>query len=77
MRFYDSGVIYWESKEWDRARSDFQNAYNLTKLPDFLLNLALVSEKQRKFNDSIGYLEAYIDNCPKAADLDKARQKVD
>jgi len=77
MRFYDSAVIYWESKEWDRARSDFQNAYNLTKLPDFLINLALVSEKQRKFNDSIGYLEAYIDNCQNAPDLDKARQKID
>lgn len=77
MRFYDSALIYWESKEWDRARSDFQNAYNITKLPDFLINLALVSEKQRKFNDSIGYLEAYIDNCPNAPDLEKARQKVD
>lgn len=77
MRFYDSAVIYWESKEWNRARSDFQNAYNISKLPDFLINLALVSEKQRKFNDSIGYLEGYIDNCPNAPDLDKARQKIE
>ena len=48
-----------------------------TKLPDLLINLALVSEKQGKLNDSIGYLEAYIENCPNAPDLDKARQKID
>lgn len=77
MRFYDSAVIYWESKDWDHARSDFQNAYNITKLPDFLINLALVSERQRKFNDSIGFFESYIDNCPNAADLDKVKQKID
>lgn len=74
---YDSALTHWESKEWDRARSDFQNAYNITKLPDLLINLALVSKKQGKLNDSIGYLEAYIENCPNAPDLDKARQKID
>lgn len=77
MRFYDSAVIYWESQDWNRARSDFQNAYNISKLPDFLINLALASERQKKFNDSIGYLESYVDNCPKAADLEKVRQKID
>ena len=75
MRFYDSAVIYWESKDWDRARSDFQNAYNITRLPDFLINLALVAEKQRKFNDAVRFLDDYIEACPRASDLDKVEQK--
>src|SRR5690349_4646674 len=37
-RLWESGMIYYDAKEWGKSRADFQVAYDLSHLPDFLIN---------------------------------------
>lgn len=76
-RYWDSGFIFYASKEYDKARSDFENAYNLTKSPDFLINLSKVCEKLSDYACAIKNLEAYLQECPGAPDAPTARQRLD
>src|SRR3954470_14115108 len=36
-RLWESGMIYYDSKDYGKARADLQVAYDLSHLPDFLI----------------------------------------
>jgi tetratricopeptide (TPR) repeat protein len=76
-RYYESGVIYYDTKDYAKARTEFQSAYDISKDPEFLINLSAVASKQKLYKDAIGFLEQYIDECPNAPDTFSARQRVD
>ena len=38
-------MIYYDTKDYQKAKSEFQNAYDISHLPDFLINLAQTSAK--------------------------------
>ncbi len=76
-RLWESGMIYYDAKEYQKARDDFQTAYEISRLPDFLINLAQVCAKLEQHADAIKYLETYVQECPGAPDVPIARQRID
>jgi tetratricopeptide (TPR) repeat protein len=76
-RYYESAVIYYDTKDYPKAREEFQKAHDISKDPEFLVNLSAVAAKQKEYQAAIKYLEQYIDECPNAPDTFSARQRVD
>jgi tetratricopeptide (TPR) repeat protein len=76
-RLWESGTIYYDSKEYQKAKVEFQNAYDISHLPDFLINLAQTSAKLDQPADAAKYLEMYVQECPGAPDAPLARQRID
>lgn len=76
-RLWESGMIYYDSKEYQKAKTEFQNAYDISHLPDFLINLAQTSAKLDQAADAIKFLETYVQECPGAPDAPLARQRID
>jgi tetratricopeptide (TPR) repeat protein len=76
-RHYDSGVIYFDTQDYARAKQDFEQAYEISKAPDFLVNLAIVQTKLKNYAEAIRHLEAYIAECPNAPDVPAAKLKLD
>lgn len=76
-RYWESGMIYYDAKEYAKAHQEFLTAYEISKLPDFLINLAQTSSHMGKGPDAIKYLEDYVQECPGAPDAPMARQRID
>lgn len=76
-RHYDSGVIYFDTQDYARAKQDFEQAYEISRAPDFLVNLAIVHTKLKSYSEAIKSLEAYIAECPNAPDVPAAKTKLD
>lgn len=76
-RLWESGMIYYDSKEYQKAQADFQIAYDLSHTPDFLINLAQVAAKLEKYADAIKYLDSYITECPGSPDVSIAIQRIE
>lgn len=76
-RYYESAIIYYDTKDYAKAREEFQGAYDTSKDPEFLINLSAVAAKQQQYKDAIKFLEQYIDECPNAPDTFAARSRVD
>ncbi len=76
-RLWESGMIYYDSKEYQKARADFQIAYDLSHLPDFLINLAQVAAKLESYAEAIKYLDTYITECPGSPDVSIAIQRIE
>lgn len=76
-RYYESAIIYYDTKDYLKAREEFQGAYDTSKDPEFLINLSAVAAKQQQYKDSIKFLEQYIEQCPNAPDTFAARSRVD
>lgn len=70
-------MIYYDAKEYGKARADFQVAYDLSHAPDFLINLAQVCAKLEQYPEAIKHLEAYIQECPGAPDVPMASQRIE
>jgi tetratricopeptide (TPR) repeat protein len=77
QRLWESGMIYYDAKDYQKSRADFQSAYDISHLPDFLINLAQVTAKLELFNEAIKFLEAYIQECPGAPDVPLASQRIE
>ncbi len=76
-RYYESAVIYYDTKDYVKAREEFQKAHDISKEPEFLVNLSAVASKQKEYAAAVQYLEQYIDECPNAPDAFSARQRID
>jgi tetratricopeptide (TPR) repeat protein len=76
-RLWESGMIYYDSQEYNKARADLQTAYDLSHLPEFLINLAQVHAKLENYPEAIRQLEAYIQECPGAPDVPIASQRIE
>lgn len=76
-RYYESAIIYYDTKEYAKAREEFQGAYDISKDPEFLVNLSAVAARQKQYQDAVKFLEKYIEECPNAPDTFAARSRVD
>ncbi|HNN97767.1 MAG TPA: hypothetical protein PKI03_36130 [Pseudomonadota bacterium] len=76
-RLWESGMIYYDTKDYQKAKSEFQSAYDISHLPDFLINLAQTSAKLDQPADAVKYLETYVQECPGAPDAPLARQRIE
>jgi tetratricopeptide (TPR) repeat protein len=70
---YQSGVSFFQSGNYAAARAEFEAAYQLTRYPDLLFNLAKVAEQQSRTDDEVRYLDEYLATSPKDADEVRAR----
>lgn len=76
QQHYQSGVAFFQAANYPAARAEFEAAYQLTHLPDFLYNLAKVAEKQARTDDEERYLKEYLATNPADASEVRARLEV-
>jgi tetratricopeptide (TPR) repeat protein len=63
-RHFDSGVAYLEESDYDNALKAFQKAYELSKRPEILLNLATVYERKSDLPAAVAALKGYLEAAP-------------
>ena len=63
-RHFESGVAYLEEADYSSAITAFQKAYDLSKRPEILLNLATVHERNADPESAVTALRAYLEAAP-------------
>lgn len=76
QRHFDSGVNFFERGNYAAARSEFEAAYQLSRYPQLLYNLAKTAEKLNQPAEAIRYLEQYLATSPPASDAAEVREKL-
>jgi hypothetical protein len=63
-RHFDSGVAYLEESDLENAMKAFQKAYDLSRRPTILLNIATVQERRGDLAAAIKALDGYLSAEP-------------
>ena len=63
-RHFESGVAYLQESDYENALNAFTKAYELSKRPEILLNIATVQERQGNLEGAVGSLEKYLVEAP-------------
>jgi tetratricopeptide (TPR) repeat protein len=61
---FEAGRSYFEEGAYDRARDEFQRAYDLSRRPQLLLNLATTHERLGNYQQAINAIREYIQRVP-------------
>lgn len=77
QRHFESGVNFYKSGDYEAARIEFEAGHRLSKLPDFLVNLCQVADKQNRVQDAINYCEQYLLAEPNAKDGTEVHTRLD
>ncbi len=75
-RHFDSGVAYLEESDYDNALKAFQKAFELSKRPEILLNIATVHERQSDLPAAVGALKAYVDAAPQGEHVETVKLRI-
>lgn len=75
-RHFESGVAYLEESDYDAAITAFQKAYDLSKRPEILLNLATVYERKSDLASAVAALKAYLEAAPEGEHTETAKLRV-
>jgi tetratricopeptide (TPR) repeat protein len=75
-RHFDSGVAYLQESDYDNALQAFQKAYELSKRPEILLNIATVHERKGSLKLAIDSLNAYLTAAPQGDQVDTVRLRI-
>jgi hypothetical protein len=75
-RHFESGVAYLEESDYDSAITAFQKAYDLSRRPEILLNLATVHERKSDLGSAIAALRAYSDAEPEGEHVTTVRLRI-
>lgn len=65
---FDKGAALYEQGRYREAEEEFLQAYDLSRLPDLLFNLAKSAERQGRPEAARAYLERYLRERPQAPD---------
>lgn len=76
-RHYTSGNEALGRSDLDTARGEFEQAYLLLPLPEFLLALSNVAEKQERTEEAIRYAEQYLAAVPRGTDTTAVQVRID
>jgi len=63
-RHFESGAAYLEESDYDNALQAFQKAYDLSKRPEILLNIATVQERKAALQPAIDALQQFLSVAP-------------
>ena len=77
QRHFESGVNFYKTGDYEAARIEFEAGYRLSKLPDFLVNLCQVADKQNRIQEAVNYCEQYLRIEPNAKDGTEVRARLD
>lgn len=61
---FEAGRSYFEEGAYDRARDEFQRAYDLSRRPQLLLNLATTHERLGDYQRAIEAIREYLNRTP-------------
>jgi len=68
-RHFESGVAYLQESDYENALQAFEKAYELSKRPAILLNIATVNERKADLKAAVSALETYLQVAP--ADVER------
>lgn len=74
---YASAVAYYGRGQYKEAVREFKAAYNLSRKPDLLYNIAQCWERLGDLSQSISYYNRYLTESPKAADAEKVKLRIE
>jgi Tetratricopeptide repeat len=63
-RHFESGVAYLQESDYDNALKAFEKAYELSKRPEILINIATVHERRNELDQAVASLEKYLEVAP-------------
>ena len=75
-RHFDSGVAYLEERDYDNALKAFQKAYDLSKRPEILLNVATVHERQSDLPSAVAALQGYLEAAPQGEHVETVKLRI-
>ncbi len=75
-RHFDSGVAYLEESDYDNALKAFQKAYDLSKRPEILLNLATVHERRSDLGSAVAALKGYLEAAPQGQHVETVKLRI-
>ncbi|MCC6215832.1 MAG: tetratricopeptide repeat protein [Polyangiaceae bacterium] len=76
QRHFESGVAYLQESDHESALRAFQKAYELSKRPEILLNLATVYERQGRLREAIAELRRYLELAPTGKHADTVKLRI-
>ncbi|MGC4093666.1 MAG: tetratricopeptide repeat protein [Polyangiaceae bacterium] len=75
-RHFESGAAYLEESDYENALRAFQKAYDLSKRPEILLNIATVQERRGDIDGAIGALNSYLAAAPNGEHAETVRLRI-
>jgi hypothetical protein len=75
-RHFDSGVAYLEESDYDNALKAFQKAYDLSKRPEILLNVATVHGRRSDLPAAVAALKGYLDAAPQGEHVETVKLRI-
>jgi len=75
-RHFESGVAYLEESDYDNSLKAFEKAYELSKRPEILLNIATVRERKGDLPGAIAALKSYLEAAPQGEHVDTVKLRI-
>jgi tetratricopeptide (TPR) repeat protein len=74
---FAAGTRAYQNGNFDAALARFRHAYELTKSPDLLYNIATVSDRMRHDAEALEAYEGYIEARPKSPDREHVEGRIE
>jgi tetratricopeptide (TPR) repeat protein len=75
-RHFESGVAYLEESDYDNSLKAFEKAYELSKRPEILLNIATVHERKSDLPGAIAALKSYLTAAPQGEHVETVKLRI-
>ncbi len=75
-RHFESGAAYLEESDYENALRAFQKAYELSKRPEILLNIATVQERRGDIAGALSALRDYLAVAPEGEPVDTVQLRI-
>lgn len=75
-RHFESGAAYLEESDYDNALRAFEKAYELSKRPEILLNIASLQERRGNVAGAISALKDYLAVAPNGQHAETAQLRI-
>lgn len=73
---FDSGAAYLQESDYENALKAFEKAYELSKRPEILLNIATVHERLSDLPAAVAALKSYLDAAPDGQHVETVKLRV-
>jgi tetratricopeptide (TPR) repeat protein len=75
-RHFDSGAAYLQESDYENALKAFEKAYELSKRPPILLNVATVEERRGNLDGAIAALKKYLELEPQGEHVETTKLRL-
>lgn len=74
---FESGTAYLAESDYENALRAFEKAYQLSKRPEILVNIATVHERLGKFDAAVKALEQYLSAAPDGEHAETVKLRIE